>query len=182
MLAIPYNYVLLSTQVPLEGVQEHIKRAVEPCVDYLLTMCFPSGNLPSSLESGDRDRLVQWCHGAPGLVHLLAQAYKVGCWCGDATILLLACAHHQVYQKKSYLETALRCGEVVWERGLLVKGYSLCHGVAGNGYTFLQLYRLTGDRTHLNRAARFAEWCLSADHRQCNTPDHPNSMFEGILL
>ena len=46
-------------------------------MDYLLTLCFPSGNLPSSLESGDKDRLVQWCHGAPGLVHLLAVAYKV---------------------------------------------------------------------------------------------------------
>lgn len=87
-----------------------------------------------------------------------------------------------MYEKKSYLEAALRCGEVVWERGLLVKGYSLCHGTAGNGYTFLQLYRLTGDRKHLNRAARFAEWCLSSDQRQCGTPDHPHSMFEGINI
>ena len=40
-------------------------------------MCLPSGNLPSSLESGERDVLVHWCHGAPGMVHLLAHAYKV---------------------------------------------------------------------------------------------------------
>lgn len=71
------------------------------------------------------------------------------------------------------------CGEVVWERGLLLKGYSLCHGVAGNGYTFLQLYRLTGDHLHLYRATKFAEWCLSSEERQCPAPDHPYSLFEG---
>jgi hypothetical protein len=88
--------------------------------------------------------------------------------------------HVQVFGKKSYLEAALRCGDVVWQRGLLLKGYSLCHGVAGNGYTFLQLFRLTQEPVHLYRAAVFAEWCLSSDVRQCSrTPDHPQSMFEG---
>lgn len=86
----------------------------------------------------------------------------------------------QVFGKESYLKAALHCGEVVWERGLLLKGYSVCHGVAGNGYTFLQLYRLTQDNMHLHRAAIFAEWCLSSDTRQCSrTPDRPYSMFEG---
>lgn len=50
---------------------------VEAGVDYLLSQLFPSGNLPSSLESAGHDKLVQWCHGAPGFVHLLANAYKV---------------------------------------------------------------------------------------------------------
>lgn len=45
-----------------------------------------------------------------------------------------------------YLQTALECGDVVWRRGLLTKGYSICHGVAGNAYTFLVLYQLTGVR------------------------------------
>ena len=48
-----------------------------PCLEFLQTQQFSSGNYKSSYHS-DRDRLVQWCHGAPGLVHLLAQAYKVG--------------------------------------------------------------------------------------------------------
>lgn len=61
----------------VERLKQRILRLVEPCVDYLTSLCFPSGNLPSSVESMDRDRLVQWCHGAPGLVHLLAHAYKV---------------------------------------------------------------------------------------------------------
>lgn len=51
-----------------------------------------------------------------------------------------------------YLEDALQCGEVVWHCGLLKKGYGLCHGAAGNAYTFLALYRLTQDPKHLYRA------------------------------
>ena len=77
------------------------------------------------------------------------------------------------------MDAALRCGEVVWRRGLLRKGYGLCHGVAGNAYTFLQLYRLTGSPSHLYRAAMFAEWCLSSKERECRIPDRPLSLFEG---
>lgn len=152
--------LLVLLQVEVASLKQRILDMVEPCVNHLISLCFPSGNLPSSLESASRDRLVQWCHGAPGFVHLLAHAYKV-------------------FNKRRYLEAALQCGEVVWKRGLLLKGYSLCHGVAGNGYTFLQLYRLTGDQVHLYRAAMFAEWCLSSDQRQCASPDHPDSLFEG---
>lgn len=81
---------------------------------------------------------------------------------------------------KKYLDAALRCGEVVWERGLLRKGYGLCHGTAGNGYTFLQLFRLTGHTLHLYRAAKFGEWCTTSDQRECGTPDRPHSLFEGV--
>ena len=49
----------------------------------------------------------------------------------------------KVYNKQEYLHTALKCGEVVWERGLLKKGCGLCHGTAGNAYTFLTLFQLT---------------------------------------
>ena len=37
---------------------------------------FSSGNFPSSLESGT-DKLIHWCHGAPGAVHLMVKAYQV---------------------------------------------------------------------------------------------------------
>ena len=50
----------------------------------------------------------------------------------------------QVFGHDDYLQTALKCGDVVWKRGLLTKGYSICHGVAGNAYTLLVLYQLTG--------------------------------------
>ncbi len=53
-----------------------------------------------------------------------------------------------------YLEAALGCGEVVWRRGLLRKGYGLCHGVSGNSYTFIQLFKLTGRQHHLERVIK----------------------------
>lgn len=55
----------------------------------------------------------------------------------------------------------------------------MCHGVAGNAYTFLQLYRLTQDHVHLYRAVKFAEWCMSSEERQCPPPDRSYSLFEG---
>ena len=59
-----------------------------------------------------------------------------------------------MFGRQEYLTAAQACGEVTWERGLLRKGYGLCHGVAGNGYVFLQLYRLTGEDYHLHRAIK----------------------------
>lgn len=48
----------------------------------------------------------------------------------------------QVFGNKSYLEEAKRAGECVWERGILKKGYGICHGTAGNGYALLYLYQV----------------------------------------
>jgi hypothetical protein len=54
----------------------------------------------------------------------------------------------------SYIERALSAGDVVWKRGILTKGYGLCHGAAGNGYVFLDLYRATNDLKWLHRAIK----------------------------
>lgn len=43
---------------------------------YMIKNRFPSGNYPSSEES-ESDRLVHWCHGAPGVALTLAKAAKV---------------------------------------------------------------------------------------------------------
>lgn len=64
----------------------------------------------------------------------------------------LLCPSSQTFGVPQYLEYALQCGEVVWYFGLLKKGYGLCHGAAGNAYTFLALYRQTQDPKHLYRA------------------------------
>jgi lantibiotic modifying enzyme len=60
----------------------------------------------------------------------------------------------KVTGNNSYLELAKSAGDVVWERGLLRKGYGLCHGTAGNGYVFLDLYRATNDTKWLHRAIK----------------------------
>jgi lantibiotic modifying enzyme len=60
----------------------------------------------------------------------------------------------------------------------LAQGVGLCHGIAGNGYAFLTLYRATGELRDLQRAQRFAEYA-AAHWRQLRTvPDNPSSLFE----
>uniref|UniRef100_A0A4W5M8A4 LanC lantibiotic synthetase component C-like 2 (bacterial) n=1 Tax=Hucho hucho TaxID=62062 RepID=A0A4W5M8A4_9TELE len=56
--------------------QEVLSELVRPSVDYVRHKKFRSGNYPSSL-SNETDRLVHWCHGAPGVVHMLIMAHKV---------------------------------------------------------------------------------------------------------
>jgi len=78
-------------------------------------------------------KLLQFCHGAPGFAICLAG------FPGDELDDLLAAA-----------------GEATWAAGPLAKGSNLCHGTGGNGYTFLVLYRRTGDPRWLERARAFA--------------------------
>uniref|UniRef100_A0A672GWT5 Glutathione S-transferase LANCL1 n=1 Tax=Salarias fasciatus TaxID=181472 RepID=A0A672GWT5_SALFA len=139
---------------------EPLQTLVKPSVDHVCRLRFPSGNYPPCVGD-ERDLLVHWCHGAPGVVYMLLQA-------------------HQVFGAPQYLEDALRCGEVVWRYGLLKKGYGLCHGAAGNAYAFLALYRRTQDPKHLYRACMFADWCMNYGKHGCRTPDTPYSLFEGM--
>lgn len=80
--------------------------------------------------------LVQWCHGAPGMVTALAEM-PAG--------------------RSSVLDALLvKGGNLTWEAGPLAKGFGLCHGTAGNGYAFLKLHARTGDPVWLERARSFA--------------------------
>nr|XP_034994657.1 glutathione S-transferase LANCL1 isoform X3 [Zootoca vivipara] len=154
---IPQNHI----QQPGLGVsQAKLHNVVKPSVDYVCQLKFPSGNYPPCIED-KRDLLVHWCHGAPGVLYMLLQAYKV-------------------FGEQKYLSDALQCAEVIWQWGLLKKGYGLCHGTAGNAYAFLALYNLTQDMKYLYRACKFAEWCLSYGQHGCRTPDTPFSLFEGM--
>ena len=57
--------------------QGTLAEMVKPSIDYVRHKRFRSGNYPSSL-SNETDRLVHWCHGAPGVLHMLLQAHEVG--------------------------------------------------------------------------------------------------------
>lgn len=133
---------------------------VKQTIDFLITQKLPSGNYPSSLGSSS-DRLVHWCHGAPGFLFLFAKAYEF-------------------FREDAYLREARLCADVIWNRGLLRKGYGLCHGVAGNAYGFLRLYRLTNENRYLYRAWRFAEFCCAYGKHGCRVADRPYSLFEGM--
>ncbi|XP_036401485.1 glutathione S-transferase LANCL1 [Megalops cyprinoides] len=140
--------------------EERLLMLVKPSVDFVCQLKFPSGNFPPCIGDS-RDLLVHWCHGSPGVIYMLLQA-------------------HKVYGEEQYLIYALQCGEVIWQRGLLKKGYGLCHGAAGNAYGFLALYKHTRDPKYLYRACKFAEWCMDYGKHGCRTPDTPFSLFEGM--
>lgn len=82
------------------------------------------GNWPSSQVDGQNGRrdLIQWCHGAPGFIYSL-QALRP----------------HFPAMRPSHPDMRIRIDaaiadaqELVWEKGLLTKEPSLCHGILGN--------------------------------------------------
>ena len=139
----------------------HIKQVIHN----LEIFCFPSGNLDSSIRSfpphhRGTDRLVQWCHGAPGHVLLLVKAAEV-------------------LDEPLYLERAKRIADhVIWPRGLLRKGVGLCHGIAGNAYAFLALAK--HDASFIAKARYFADFGLRSLRELEHVPDRPYSLFEGL--
>lgn len=89
--------------------------------------------------------LMQWCHGAPGVVTALTDFPSH--WSSAMDAMLVG------------------AGDAIWKAGPLTKGYGLCHGTAGNGYAFLKLYRRTGEPVWLERARRFAMHSLAQRDR-----------------
>ncbi|EDL88038.1 rCG52346, isoform CRA_b [Rattus norvegicus] len=67
-------YMLMQPEAKVD--QETLTEMVKPSIDYVRHKKFRSGNYPSSL-SNETDRLVHWCHGAPGVIHMLLRAYQV---------------------------------------------------------------------------------------------------------
>ncbi|XP_017154539.1 lanC-like protein 3 homolog [Drosophila miranda] len=131
-------------------------------IDCILTLQNDEGNFPMSLEEGNDRRLVQWCHGAPGVVYLLAKAYLI-------------------FKEYKYLQAIERAADHVWRRGFLRKGPGICHGVAGNAYVFLLLFRLTHATIYLYRAHKFMELLTSDEFKQkARVPDRPHSLYEGV--
>ena len=91
-------------------------------------------NWPAGAED-DAPMLVQWCHGAPGVVTSFADA---------------------PFMSPELERLLVRAGELTWRAGPLAKGPNLCHGTGGNGYAFLKLFKLTGEARWLERARAFA--------------------------
>lgn len=98
-------YMLLEANNYL--TQEDLTNLVKPTLDFVLqsTRFEKTGNFRSSLTNSE-DRLVHWCHGSPGLIHLLVLAHK---YFGDS----------------KYLDAAIQASEDLWQRGILKKGKKL---------------------------------------------------------
>ena len=97
---------------------DDIKKSFHFCCD----LQFKSGNFPAGTSKQEKDYLVQFCHGSPGAIPSLIRGFEL-------------------FGEKRFLEAAEKAGENVWKCGLLKKGFGLCHGISGNGYFFLSLYR-----------------------------------------
>ncbi|MEM7364860.1 MAG: LanC-like protein [Pseudomonadota bacterium] len=97
---------------------------------------------PTTIPDADVLR-VQHCIGAPGMVNCFA-ATPVG----DAIDDLM-----------------LAAGELIWRAGPLTKLPCLCHGVPGNGFSFLKLFERTGDQQWLDRARAFAMHAIVQNER-----------------
>ncbi|MQL90907.1 hypothetical protein Taro_023506 [Colocasia esculenta] len=151
-------HVLMDVELNPEE-QEYIKGTLR----YMIGNRFRSGNYPSS-DGSESDRLVHWCHGSPGVALTLAKA-------------------SQVFGDEQFLHAAIDAAEVVWNRGLL-KRVGICHGVSGNAYVFLSLYRLTGKVEYLYKAKAFASFLLERGRKliadgEMHGGDRPYSLFEG---
>ncbi|CAG05834.1 unnamed protein product, partial [Tetraodon nigroviridis] len=107
--------------------------------------------------------------------------------CCPAGVAYLFAKAYLINKKPQYLDTCIRCGELVWQKGLLKKGPGICHGVAGSAYVFLLLYRLTGNRKYIYRAQRretlllFAEFLFTEEFKSGSRwPSSVCSLFEGL--
>jgi lantibiotic modifying enzyme len=142
----------------------------------LVQVTFPSGNLPSSLGK-DKDKLIQWCHGAPGFVPLLAEAHRLlGKYQGQAAA---SSDFYGPQMQADVVKAGEAAGDQIWHRGLLKKGLGLCHGISGNTYALLSLYRLSGHAVWLRRAEQFALFAADKWQDLLSLPDAPLSLYEG---
>ncbi len=80
--------------------------------------------------------LVHQCHGAPGFVIGLISLFG--------------------QDRSDFDDLMLGAGELIWQAGPLKKYPCICHGTAGNGYSFLKLWQATGDDKWQSRARAFA--------------------------
>ena len=80
-------------------IEDAMKNNVKGSIDYLRSKLYPSGNVPQS-HSSNSDKLVRWCHGAPGAIHLFilaSHSVKFGHFC---LIITLLKNHCNIYQQK----------------------------------------------------------------------------------
>eukprot|EP00825_Cyclidium_porcatum_P038629 TRINITY_DN4519_c0_g1_i9.p4 TRINITY_DN4519_c0_g1~~TRINITY_DN4519_c0_g1_i9.p4 ORF type:complete len:136 (-),score=23.21 TRINITY_DN4519_c0_g1_i9:110-517(-) len=69
------------------------------------------------------------------------------------------------------------CGNMEFQK----KGFNLCHGITGNGYAFLQLYKESKNKLWYNRALRFV---LASQNKnitkEINNFEHHDRQVKGV--
>ena len=113
-LGAAHGAIGIITQIVLSS-PSRADALLESMLKELLDVQYPSGNFPSSSPVKNDERLVQFCHGAPGFV------------------ISLVSLRPYFPNLHGRIDAALaRARECIWQRGLLTKEPCLCHGIAGN--------------------------------------------------
>jgi hypothetical protein len=147
-------------------------------ISALCKLCVENeGHLPMSIPSRPTNRsapLVQICHGAPGILALLAAARRNTRFSSQ-------------YWNQEWQRAISSASDVVWSQGLLSKGCSLCHGLAGNSLSLLLLVDPFDEQTDGHLAAALAMLLearatppFNPDATKYRMPDDPWSLFEGL--
>lgn len=108
------------------------EKDVKAATDYILSLQTNNGNFPCATEDigfemrSDEDyELVHWCHGAPGKFNIKLSVFFMFREINRSDFLgvvyLMAKAYLR-WQEDKYLQSCIKCGEVIWEKGLLKKG------------------------------------------------------------
>ncbi|KAJ7621113.1 hypothetical protein FB45DRAFT_134767 [Roridomyces roridus] len=146
-----------------------------------------NGNWPTVAPTGDdiprENDLVQWCHGAPGILLALC------------TLLRCATPTSADAPLMGKLIASVQAGAtLVYHHGFLTKGIGLCHGAAGSVFALLAVSdvldrspkekkMIDQDNYYLHRAVHLAQ--LATRHKaltqrgEMRLPDHPWSLYEG---
>ncbi|KAK0199885.1 hypothetical protein DFS33DRAFT_1365590 [Desarmillaria ectypa] len=178
---------------PLDVLNPYIPDILST-VEWLMDCQDEEGNWPTKAPrhgkvSGDEsNELVQWCHGATGIVILLS------------TLVKLSSQKSQEFHVPDHLlnkaMASIRKGaSLVYRHGFLRKGVGLCHGVGGSIYALLSvsdalaLMPRDSDHRHnsvyyFQRAVHLAHLAISyeklTEKGEMRVPDRPGSLYEGL--
>mmetsp|Transcript_3680 Transcript_3680/g.7817 ORF Transcript_3680/g.7817 Transcript_3680/m.7817 type:complete len:524 (-) Transcript_3680:7-1578(-) len=209
-------HTLLDFCGELSAVDPNALEEVESTIIKLDNFCFKSGNLQSSIKHGNSvnstrsDRLVQFCHGAPGHVLLLLQLFRTKQQLQNLEsrskekTKSISITQSLSNDNLSRAQQIAKC--VILPRGLLRKGVGLCHGISGNAYSFISIHQTTmlglgpglgiqkatfntatqkerneSDIKWIEYAYVYANFALDHLDELEDIPDRPYSMFEGLV-
>ncbi len=143
----------------------HLFDGLKNCLLETVLKCEPYANWPQFLpgiKAEPPEMLLQWCHGAPGIVSCLSY---------------LPSSDFKDLESLFY-----KTAETIWEAGPLQKPCGLCHGTAGNAYAFLRCHSLSRDALWLDRARSFAMHAIEqSNHVRRRTQRRFYSLFSGDL-
>jgi len=166
---------------PPDAIAAHVPIILQT-VEWLLDVQCKDGNWsPKASEepTTEKQELLQWCHGAPGLVILFS------------TVLKRAAELSVSPGLQSRLKSAIvRASDLIYREGFLKKGVGLCHGVSGSVFALLAASDaldgldkdLLPERFYqaVHLAVLGSQWHEMTQKGELRRPDAPYSLYEGL--